>query len=106
MKLKKANKGLEKLAAANPELTYKKAQGGTEVKPLMKMTMGGGDLLGAMVAAQPRPSMGDGGEKYKYTIGGQTYSGKKKSDKDGLYGNTTRQMKYGGGMKKKKKKKK
>lgn len=58
-----------------------KAEKGNGEKPLVKFTMGGGDLLGAMVAAQPRPSMEDGGEKYKYTIGGQTYSGKSKNKK-------------------------
>ena len=52
--MKKASKGLEALAAANPELTYKK-----------KAMYGGG-------------------------------TGKKKSDVDGLYGNTTKRMSYGG----------
>ena len=47
--------------------------------------MGGGDLLGSMVAGEragDMQTMGEGGEgKYKYTIGGQTYSGKRKKKK-------------------------
>lgn len=84
-KMFKASKGTEKknaqaLVDALRAKGYAKERGGE--KMLTKFTMGGGDLLGAMVAAQPRPSvMEAGGEKYKYTIGGQTYSGKSKKKK-------------------------
>ena len=84
----KASKGTEKknaqaLVDALRAKGYAKERGGE--KMLTKFTMGGGDLLGAMVAAQPRPSvMKDGGEEY-YKLGGQTgrstYSGKKKKKK-------------------------
>lgn len=77
-KIYKMKDGGQALFDALKKKGYKR-DGGESM--LTKFTMGGGDLLGAMVAAQPRPSMGDGGEKYKYTIGGQTYSGKSKKKK-------------------------
>ena len=71
-KIYKMKDGGQALFNALKEKGYKR-DGGESM--LTKFTMGGGDLLGTMVAA------GDGGEKYKYTIGGQTYSGKSKNKK-------------------------
>ena len=84
-KMFKASKGTEKKGAqalvdALRSKGYAKERGGE--KMLTKFTMGGGDLLGVMASAQPTQSMMEaGGEKYKYTIGGQTYSGRKKKKK-------------------------
>tara|TARA_B100001778_G_C18601782_1_gene637596 strand:- start:764 stop:1054 length:291 start_codon:yes stop_codon:yes gene_type:complete len=85
-KVYKAGKGTEMAGAKAlvKALAAKgiKAQKGLETKPLVKMTMGGSDLIGAMVAAQ-KPMKAGGEEYYKLggTTGRSTYSGKKKKKK-------------------------